>query len=142
MDINILELKEIYFCLQSLCDNVRDTHLKILTGKITAVHSVNNMDSCKSLSCNWEVRNILRWAIMRNNFITAAHIPGIINVEADAESRSSETRTYWKLNESYIHSLLNHFRSIASDHVFVWRINTQTSNIDQIQMLTLSMHLL
>ena len=35
----------------------------------------------------------LYWAIMRNNFITAAHIAGIMNFEADAESRSSEKRS-------------------------------------------------
>ena len=34
----------------------------------------------------------LYWAIMRNTFITAAHIAGIMNFEADAESRSSEKK--------------------------------------------------
>ena len=48
---------------------------------------------------------------MRNNFITAAHIPGILNVEADAESRNSETRTEWKSNEALFGSILHHFRS-------------------------------
>ena len=39
------------------------------------------------------MRNVLGRANMRNNFITSAHIPGTINVEANVESRSSETRT-------------------------------------------------
>ena len=45
------------------------------------------------------------------------------SIDADIESRSSETRTEWNLNESYFQSILNHFRS------------------NQIQMLKLSMHL-
>ena len=40
-----------------------------------------------------EVRNIWGWAIMRRKIIMAAYIPGIINVEADAESRMSKTKT-------------------------------------------------
>ena len=44
------------------------------------------MGSCKSVSCDTEVRKIWDWAIERNNFLTATHIPGILNVEADAES--------------------------------------------------------
>ena len=38
-------------------------------------------------------------AIERDIFITAAHIPGILNEEADQESRKSELRTEWRLHE-------------------------------------------
>ena len=65
------------------------------------------------------------WVIMRNSFITAAHNPGIMNVGANAESRSSETRTEWKLNESDFHSISNHFRSNTSVDLFTSWINSQ-----------------
>ena len=45
------------------------------------------MGSCKSLLCHQEMRRIWRWVIERDIFITAA---GILNVEADQESRKSE----------------------------------------------------
>ena len=125
LHINVLELRAIYFGLQSLCSNIRNTSLKVLTDNTTAVHSVNNMSSCKSLICDLEVRKIWEWATMRNNFITAAHIPGILNVEADAESRNSETTTKWKLNEALFRSILHHFRCSPSVDLFVSRINTQ-----------------
>ena len=48
------------------------------------------MGSCKSLLCHQEMRRIWRWVIERDIFITAAHITGILNVEADQESRKSE----------------------------------------------------
>ena len=76
------------------------------------------MGSCKWLSCDSEVRKVLSWAIIRNDFITAAHIPGIMNVEANVESRSSETRAEWELKESYFHSTFNYFRANRSVNFF------------------------
>ena len=55
--------------------------------------------SWKSLLCDKEVRRIWSWAVERD-IVTAAHIPGILNVEADQESRKSGLRTEWKLHES------------------------------------------
>ena len=43
----VLKLKAIYFGLQSLCGNVGDMHLKVLTDNTTAVESVNNVGSLK-----------------------------------------------------------------------------------------------
>ena len=70
----------------------------MLSANTTAVCATINMGSCKSLLCDQEVRRIWSWAIERDIFITAAHIPGIINVEADQKSRKSELRTEWKLH--------------------------------------------
>ena len=58
------------------------------------------MGSCKSLLCDQEVRKIWNWVIEEDILITAANIPGILNVEADQESRKSKLRTEWKLHES------------------------------------------
>ena len=52
--------------------------------------------SCNSVPCDTEVKKIWDWAIERNNFLTATHIPGILNVQADAELGEAETRTKWK----------------------------------------------
>ena len=56
LHINVLKLKATYFGLQNSCGNVSCTHLKVPTDKVLAVHSINNMGSCKSLSCDSEVR--------------------------------------------------------------------------------------
>ena len=76
------------------------------------------MGSCKSLLCDHEVRKICSWAIERDIFITAAHITGILNLEADQESRKSELRTEWKLHESifaYIQKYLDFYPSVDLD---------------------------
>lgn len=59
LHFRVWKLKEIYFGLHSLRGNISDTYLKVLTDNATAVHSVNNMGSCKSLSCDAGVRIIL-----------------------------------------------------------------------------------
>ena len=83
------------------------------------------MGSCISLLCDQEVRRIWSWSIERDIFISAAHIPGILNVEADQESRKPELRTEWKLHESifsYIQKYLNFYPSVD---LFASRVNAQ-----------------
>ena len=123
--INVLELEAVYFGLKGLCRDLKETHIKISTDNTTAVHGINNMGSCKSVSCETEVRKIWDWTIERNNFLTAAHIPGNLNVEVDAESRESETRTEWKLNDSVLSDMLKHFKFKPVIDLFVSRINNQ-----------------
>ena len=125
LHINVLELKAVLFELKSLCSHLRKTHIRGLSDNTTAVYAINNMGSCKSLSCDQEVRRIWSWGIERYIFITAAHIPGILNLEADQESRKSELRTEWKLHESvfgYIKKYLDFYPSVG---LFASRINAQ-----------------
>ena len=54
--INVLRLKAVYFGLKTLCRDLKETHIKILTDNTTAVHGINKMGSCKRVACNIEVR--------------------------------------------------------------------------------------
>ena len=69
--------------------------------------------------------NPLEWAIENNNWITATHIPGILNVEADAESRKNEIKTEWKLNVNIFHDVISYFGFIQTIYLFASRINIQ-----------------
>ena len=125
LHINVLELKAVLFGLKSLCSHLRQTHIKVLSDNATAVCAINSAVSCKSLLCDQEVRTIWSWAIERDIFIIAAHIPGILNIEADQESRKSELRTEWKLHESifgYIQKYLDFYPSVD---LLASRINAQ-----------------
>ena len=71
----------------------------MLSDKVIAVCGMNNIGSAKSLLCDQELRRIWSWVIKRNTFITAAHIPGILNVEVminrtkvDQESRNQKKK--------------------------------------------------
>ena len=125
LHINVLELKAVLFGLKSLCSHLRQTHIKVLSDNTTAMCSINNMGSCKSLLCDQEVRKIWSWAIDRDIFITATHIPGIRNGKLDQESRKSELRPEWKSHESifgYIQKYLDFYPSVD---LFASRTNSQ-----------------
>lgn len=125
LHINVLELKAVLFGLKSLCGHLQQTHLKILSDNTTAVCTINNMGSCKSQPCDQIVREIWDWAIEKDIFLTAAHIPGVLNVEADMESRNSELRTEWKLHESIFKSVQLYFDFFPTIDLFASRLNTQ-----------------
>ena len=91
--INVLELKAILFGLISFM-KFYNTHIKILTDNMNAVHSIRNMGSCHSLSCNDLVKRIWSWAIQSNNWLSVSYIPGVEISVADAESRQYE----WQLH--------------------------------------------
>ena len=57
--------------------------------------------------------------------LTASHIPGTFNVEADTESRVAETRTEWKSNDSFFSDILKHFKFKPVIDLFASRINNQ-----------------
>ena len=61
----------------------------------------------------------------RDSFITAAHIPGVLNNEADEESRRSELRTEWKLNEIILTDIIDQFAFYLSADLAASHINTQ-----------------
>ena len=60
---NALELKFVLFGLISLCSDLRQTHIKVLSDNITAACAINNMSSCKSLLCGQEVKRIWSWPL-------------------------------------------------------------------------------
>ena len=123
-DINILELKAILFSLKSLIDESHK-HYKILSDNTTAVHCINNMGTCRSLPCHSIVMEIWNWARENHNWLTATHIPGKENIEADALSRIRETSMEWKLNEKIFQKLVEIFGFTPDIDLFASRINTQ-----------------
>ena len=74
------------------------------------------------------VHKIWNWATQNDNWITATHIPGILNVEADRESRDSEMRTEWMLNEEIFKEVILTLEFTPDIDLFASRINTQLQN--------------
>ena len=122
--INCLELRAVLYGLKSLI-NHRNTHIKVLCDNTTTVFCINNMGSCKSLECDSLTTDIWNWAIMTNNWLIASHIPGVLNDEADYESRKNEFRLEWKLDESIFHDIMTHFNFRPDIDLFASRLNTQ-----------------
>ena len=82
------------------------------------------MGGTKSLDCNNMARIIWMWCIEHGIWITAAHLPGKQNVEADQRSRKFNDRTEWKLNKQEFTKLVAHF-GLPEIDLFASRLNAQ-----------------
>lgn len=120
--INLLEIKAVFFGLESLCKDVKDTHIRIQIDNVTAVAYINNMGGTKSWKCNGLVKEIWTWARDNNNHVSAEHLPGSRNVVADRASRVFHDGTEWTLDPKCFEYIVNFFREPCID-LFASRLN-------------------
>ena len=107
--INVLETKAVLFGISALCGHINNQHIKVLADNTATVGAINNMGSSKSVILHSNIVRVWEWVLRGNNWLTASHIPGILNVEADLESRKNDTKTEWKLNSEVFHTLFHRF---------------------------------
>ena len=74
--INYLELLAVKLAMFSLLDGRSNIHVRVMSDNTTAVSYINAMAGCRSLECNSLTKEIWDWAIDRNIWLSAAHIPG------------------------------------------------------------------
>ena len=80
---------------------VTNTHVKILSDNTTTVHAINRMGISHSTICNQVANEIWDLAISKDIWISATHLPGKYNAEADEESRKEDTSLEWKPSEKW-----------------------------------------
>lgn len=125
MHINFLELLAIKLTLISLFGNHNCKHIRVMCDNTTAVSYVNAMGGCKSVDCNLVSREIWEWAIEHNTWISAAHIPGLDNIEADHLSRDLNLELEWMLSPQAFQKVVKELGSPDID-LFASRLNAQT----------------
>ena len=127
MSINALELKAGLFGLQSLLPSTC-RHVRMMMDNTTAVACVNKMGSSHSKHCNMITKQIWDFCIEKGVWLSAAHVPGRENVDADLESRKINYDTEWKLNTELLQQALQILDANLDLDLFASRINTQLSN--------------
>ena len=125
--INYLELKAVFLGLKSLLNNVHNKHIRIQSDNTTTVAYVNNMGGIKSAECNDMAQNIWLWCMEREIWLSACHIPGSTNVEADTESRQFNSSTEWSLNLEVFADLDKMWGPFELD-LFASRLNFKVSS--------------
>ena len=85
--INILELKAAFFALKLFCSQANETHVQIQIDNTIAVSYINNMRGSKSPVLNNLAIELWEWWKHRNIWVSAVHIAGKLNVDADFKSR-------------------------------------------------------
>ena len=96
--INYLELKAVLLGLKSPCATIYNKHIRIQSDNTTPVAYVNAMGGIKSADCNDLAQQIWQWCRVREIWLSACHIPGSSNVDADTESRKTKSSTEWSLH--------------------------------------------
>lgn len=123
--INYLELLAIYYALKSFQVELNNySHVKILTDNTTAVSYLNKMGGIKSQKCNDIAKQIWLWAISQDLWLTAAHIAGKDNCQADIQSRKFNDQTEWQLQTDIFKKLCALWGKPQID-LFASRLNTQ-----------------
>ena len=97
--INYLELKAVFFALQSLYSDVKDKHIEIQCDYVSCVKYIRDLGGISSPDMDYLASDIWHWCISRNIFISAVHIAGVSNVQADFLSRHSSDSTEWMLKK-------------------------------------------
>lgn len=122
--INYLEIKAVLFGLQSLCSDLTNCNIKVLSDNQTAVSYLRNMGGTHSRDCNEIARETLLWCKDRGISLTVTHLPGKQNVEADQASRHFHDDTEWSLDTHVYNSLITKWGKPEID-LFASRLNAK-----------------
>ena len=126
--INSLESKAVLLGLKSLCSETQNKHIRIQSDNTTKVAYLNAMGGIKSLNCNEMAVQIWEWCSLRNIWISASHIPGSKNVEADKESRKINDSTEWSLSMTVYNRLAQLWGPFQVD-LFASRLNFKVPEV-------------
>ena len=121
--INCLELLAVLFSLKALCSNEKSVHIQVKSDNTTTVSYINSMGGTKD-SCYKITRDIWDWCIERDIWLSACHLPGVENTEADKESRLNHDNTEWQLNPKLFRAIEKVWATPKID-LFASRVNKQ-----------------
>ena len=121
--INVLELKAVLFALKALCSEHRSIHIRLRIDNTTAVACIERCSSTKEALLAI-TEDIFTWAYDRDITLSAIHIPGIDNVDADGASRNFNIDTEWMIKPHVFAMLCKVYPKPAMD-LFACRLNAQ-----------------
>ena len=124
LHINCLEMIAALFGMKCYCQDMRNVHVRIEVDNTTAVSYINAFGGTKSKACDRVAREIWQWCQERNIWLSACHIAGVLNVEADEASRCFNDRTEWMLDKDVFRQLTNLLDRPDID-LFASRLNRQ-----------------
>jgi hypothetical protein len=124
--INYLEILAAWLGLKALCAKEQNKHIRIMIDNQTAVCYIREMGGTKSPQCNEIAKQIWEWAMERNIWVSAQHLPGTENVEADHRSRHFRENHEWMLNPSIFRDIVKFFDFDVNIDLFATRLNHQT----------------
>lgn len=126
--INTRELLAIYYALRSFKEFCKNKHIRVLCDNTAAIGIVNKMGSSKNKLCDEISKTIWKFCQANDIWVTATYIPGILNVEADQESRKEYKEAEWQLNPTIFRFIKENLSFEPEIDYFASRLNFQISN--------------
>jgi hypothetical protein len=123
--INYLELLAVFLALKNFENSLAGKHVKVIIDNMTSLSDINHMGTSKS-----DLRNALSnymwlWCRTRHIWLTAVHIHGVENVEADHQSRITNTSAEWLLTKQIFYDAISRLGLTPDTDLLASRINYQ-----------------
>ena len=122
--INCLELLAGAFALKSFTKNQILLHVRLRMDNTTAIAYINKLGGTHSLVLSNLVARLWSWALNRGMILSAEHLPGIWNTQADPESRFYHDSSDWKIDQTIFQALMR-IQGHCQIDLFANRLNTQ-----------------
>ncbi|RUA04502.1 MAG: hypothetical protein DSY43_06170 [Gammaproteobacteria bacterium] len=126
--INYLELLAVFLGMKTFLIHEKGKHARLMIDNSTSVAIINNMGTSHSYDLNTLCKIIWEWAISRDLWLSAAHIPGKLNTKADFESRKNRSETEWMLDKIALREALIKLNVTPDVDLFASRLNNQLEN--------------
>lgn len=120
--INYLELLAIFYVLKALYSRIDNKHIEIQTDNVSAKAYINDFGGMESGQMDGLAIQIWNWCLERNIHISAIHIAGEDNVDADFYSRNFSDSTEWMLKQNIFDRICQHY-FIPDIDLFASRLN-------------------
>ena len=97
LHINVREMLAVKLGLEGLATHLTNKHILIQADNTTVISYINRMGGTHSQQLDTLTQEIWVWAIQRGIHLSAVHLPGRFNIQADYLSRLSDDQLGWKL---------------------------------------------
>ena len=122
--INVLELKAVLFGLKCFVKEP-NKHIKIFSDNTTTIACINKKGTSRSPPCHAIALHIWEWAESMSTHLTAAHVPGVENIEADKESRKLHIDGEWMIDSVILKQSFAALNVEPEIDIFASRVNRQ-----------------
>ena len=120
--INFLELKAVLLGLKSLCGAFSEKHILVQTDNTTAVAYIMQWEVLNQYTCSEMATMIWDWCLNHNIWLSANHIPGSKNIQADKKSRVLKESSERSLSQEVFNAIQERWGKFNID-LFASRLN-------------------
>jgi hypothetical protein len=122
--INVLELKAVLFAVKGFVKTNSPTHVHVRLDNTGAVANINKKGGTKSKDLLKVTQDLWSFCLKRKITLTAEHLPGVTNVQADHQSRVYKDSSNWRLEPKVFRQVSRKWGPFGKD-LFADRLNRQ-----------------